>query len=155
MGDAERHRCHGADGAHGGTHGGGNEGRDEEEPRQQAPARNEGEAEGDRGIHPAGGLGHGGEGARQQIDEAHGHDVALAHSLEEGLEVLVEPLASHQQGQHDGGQGGNGGGELVEGELDPLQGQPGTGTDEEGKKDQKGQQGSGTGLGLDHVFLET
>jgi hypothetical protein len=35
--------------------------------------------------------------------------------------------------------------ELVEGELDPLQGQPGTGTDEEGKKDQKGQQGSGTG----------
>jgi hypothetical protein len=34
------------------THGGGNEGRDEEEPRQQAPARDEGEAEGDRGIHP-------------------------------------------------------------------------------------------------------
>ena len=44
--------ANGADGAHGGTHGGGNEGRDEEEPRQQAPARNEGEAEGDRGIHP-------------------------------------------------------------------------------------------------------
>ncbi|MNS60859.1 hypothetical protein D3C72_938700 [compost metagenome] len=155
LGDAEGHGGHCPYGAHGGAHGGGNEGGDEEEPRQQEPARDQGEAEGDGGIHPAGGLGHGGEGARQQIDEAHGHDVAVTHPLEEGLKVLVEALLAQHQRQHDGGQGGHGGGQLVEGELDPLQGQPGAGTDEESKKDQKGQQGSGTGLGLDHVFLET
>ncbi len=155
LGDAEGHGGDGTYGAHGGAHGGGNKGRDEEEPRQQAPARDQRQTESDRGIHPAGGLGHGGKGARQQIDEAHGHDVAVADPFEEGLQVLVEPLASQHQGQHDGGQGGDGGGQLVKGELDPLQGQPGTGTDKESKKDQKGQQGSGTGLGLDHVFLET
>ena len=77
----------------------------------------------------------------------------MADSLEEGLQIAVEALFAKQQGEHHRRQGSNRSGQLIEGEFDPLQGQPGTGTDKECEKNQKWQQGPGTGLDLDHVFL--
>ncbi len=76
------------------------EARDEEESRQQQARGNEGLGDEHGGVDGAGPLGDRGESARQDEDEAHDHDVRLAHSVRIRLDALRQRTASAKGNGH-------------------------------------------------------
>ena len=138
----------GRDGAHRRARGGAQEGGDHEHARNQQLHGDDGKAQVDGGVHAAHALGHGGEGARQDVDHQHGEDVLIGGAPGEDAELLIQLLLPHTEGGHHGQEHGGDGGELVEGHLHPLPLQEEAGPQVDDDEDKERQQCPAVGLAV-------